>query len=201
MDINIIFPQPVLKHNLGRTLYQSELDIVNYHKNKTYKNVGNITSLNTKIFDDNFLEIKMVVEDTIDFYVKQIISPKDELSFYITQSWLNYTEPGEYHHQHEHPNSILSGVFYFNAEEEKDNITFYKSGYEQIYIESENWNLFNSKKWSIPIKTGDIILFPSYLSHMVETTASAGTRVSLAFNVFARGIFGRESGLTSLSIR
>jgi hypothetical protein len=33
---------------------------------------------------------------------------------YITQSWLNYTETNQYHHKHEHPNSLVSGVFYVN---------------------------------------------------------------------------------------
>ena len=49
--------------------------------------------------------------------------PKEELDFYITQSWINITKPDEFHHEHFHTNSIISGVFYISTEED-DAITF-----------------------------------------------------------------------------
>ena len=39
-----------------------------------------------------------------DLKYNKIVQP------YITQSWLNTTNQNEAHHQHEHPNSFLSGV-------------------------------------------------------------------------------------------
>ena len=37
----------------------------------------------------------------------------------ITQSWINFTKKGEYHHPHAHPNSLISGVFYVEADKDK----------------------------------------------------------------------------------
>ena len=46
--------------------------------------------------------------------------------------------------------------------------------------------MWNSESWWFPVKTGDVILFPSSLIHMVETKQGTNTRISLAFNVFIK---------------
>ena len=50
------------------------------------------------------------------------------------------------------------------------------------------------------VKTGDIVLFPSSLTHMVETKEGDNTRVSLAFNVFIKGTIGNNKQLTELKL-
>ena len=63
-------------------------------------------------------------------YFNKVLSITDEVTPYITQSWLNYTETKQFHHRHEHPNSIVSGVFYINCHEEFDKIKFFKKDYQ-----------------------------------------------------------------------
>ena len=46
--------------------------------------------------------------------------------------------------------------------------------------------------------TGDIFLFPSSLSHAVETKQGENTRISLSFNVFIKGTVGSNHDLTEL---
>jgi uncharacterized protein (TIGR02466 family) len=116
----------------------------------------------------------------------------------MTQSWLNFTKPGEFHHKHAHPNSLISGVYYFNADKENDKIYFYDDEYQRIKIQPKDWNYHNSKSWWYPVGTGDLVIFPSELTHMVDVTTSKETRISLAFNVFAKGVFGQEEHLTAL---
>jgi hypothetical protein len=45
-----------------------------------------------------------------------------------------------------------------------------------------------------------LILFPSSLTHMVQTVESEQTRISLAFNTFPVGHVGDEMDLTGLSL-
>jgi Rps23 Pro-64 3,4-dihydroxylase Tpa1-like proline 4-hydroxylase len=45
---------------------------------------------------------------------------------------------------------------------------------------------------------GDIVLFPSTLTHEVENVIADDTRVSLAFNSFIKGTFGDKGSLTEL---
>jgi len=198
--INGIFPTPIYMSKLDRELTKKELAFVDKSKLDFYKNDGNITSndnyiLNQKVFSSLKEDLYLRVED----YFKKVLSTTDAVTPYITQSWLNYTETNQYHHKHEHPNSLVSGVFYVNCHEEFDKIKFFrKDGYQTIKPETKDWNLYNSETWWFTVKTGDIILFPSSLTHMVETKEGDNTRISLAFNVFIKGTIGNNKNLTEL---
>lgn len=199
-NINGIFPTPIYTSKLNRELTKKELSFIDKIKSDCNKNEGNITSndsyiLNNKIFKDLKEELDLRVQD----YFDKIICPANDIAPYITQSWLNYTETNQYHHKHEHPNSLVSGVFYINCNEEFDKIKFFKKfNYQIIKPEVKDWNLWNSESWWFSIKTGDIILFPSSLTHMVETKQGDNTRISLAFNVFIKGTVGNNKQLTEL---
>jgi uncharacterized protein (TIGR02466 family) len=197
--INGIFPTPVYISKLDRELSKKELSFVDKSKLDFYKNEGNITSndnyiLNQKVFGSLKEDLYLRVED----YFKKVLSYTDAVTPFITQSWLNYTETNQYHHKHQHPNSLVSGVFYVNCHEEFDKIKFFKEDYKTIKPEIKDWNLYNSESWWFTVKTGDIILFPSSLTHMVETKEGDNTRISLAFNVFIKGTIGNNKNLTEL---
>jgi uncharacterized protein (TIGR02466 family) len=198
--INGIFPTPIYMSKLDRELNKKELTFVEKSKLDYYKNDGNITSndnyiLNQKVFSSLKEDLYLRVDD----YFKKILSTTNAVTPYITQSWLNYTETNQYHHKHEHPNSLVSGVFYVNCHEEFDKIKFFKKdAYQAIKPETKDWNLYNSETWWFTVKTGDIILFPSSLTHMVETKEGDNTRISLAFNVFIKGTIGNNKNLTEL---
>jgi uncharacterized protein (TIGR02466 family) len=197
--INGIFPTPIYMSKLDRELTKKELTFVEKSKLNFYRNEGNITSndnyiLNQKVFSSLKEDLYLRVQD----YFNKVLSTTDAVTPFITQSWLNYTETNQFHHKHAHPNSIVSGVFYINCHEEFDKIKFFNDGYKTIKPEVKDWNLYNSETWWFTVKTGDIILFPSSLTHMVETKEGDNTRISLAFNVFIKGTIGNNKNLTEL---
>jgi uncharacterized protein (TIGR02466 family) len=197
--VNGIFPTPVYMSKLDRDLTKKELSFIDTTKLDFYKNEGNITSndnyiLNQKVFSKLKEDLDLRVQD----YFNKVISTTDAVTPYITQSWLNYTETNQFHHKHAHPNSLVSGVFYINCHEELDKIKFFNDGYKTIKPEIKDWNLYNSESWWFTVKTGDIILFPSSLTHMVENKEGTNTRISLAFNVFIKGNIGNNKNLTEL---
>jgi uncharacterized protein (TIGR02466 family) len=199
--INGIFPTPIYISKLNRDLNKEELFFIDKTKLDVYKNQGNITSndnyiLNNKEFKNLKLDLDLKIQD----YFDKVILPANNITPYITQSWLNYTETNQYHHKHQHPNSLISGVFYINCHEEHDKIKFFNDNYKTIKLEIKDWNMWNSESWWFPVKTGDIILFPSSLTHMVETKQGDNTRISLAFNVFIKGTFGDNKALTELTL-
>jgi uncharacterized protein (TIGR02466 family) len=184
---------------LDRKLTPLELKFVDKSKKDFYKNDGNITSNNNYILDEKpFANIKKELHIRVQDYFDKVISPANNIKPYITQSWLNYTETNQYHHKHTHPNSLVSGVFYINCHEEHDKIKFFNDTYKTIKLEVKDWNLWNSETWWFSVKTGDVILFPSSLTHMVETKEGDNTRISLAFNVFIKGTVGNNKNLTEL---
>jgi uncharacterized protein (TIGR02466 family) len=197
--INGIFPTPIYISNLNRELANKELSFIAKTKLDIYKNEGNTTSndnyiLNHKVFKELKTDLDLRVQD----YFQKVISPTDAITPYITQSWLNYTETNQYHHKHAHPNSLVSGVFYINCHKEHDKIKFFNDRYQTIKPEVKDWNIWNSETWWFSVKTGDVILFPSSLTHMVETKQGDNTRISLAFNVFIKGTVGNNKNLTEL---
>ena len=198
-NINGIFPIPIYFSKLDRELTNKELSFVDKYKLDFYKNDGNITSTNNYILNEKpFANIKDELDLRIQDYFDKVISPSNNITPYITQSWLNYTETNQYHHKHAHPNSLVSGVFYINCHEEHDKIKFFNDNYKTIKLEVKDWNMWNSESWWYSVKTGDIILFPSSLTHMVETKQGDNTRISLAFNVFIKGTVGDNKSLTEL---
>ena len=56
-------------------------------------------------------------------------------------------------------------------------------------MEFEEYNPFNTLNCTISTNEGDLILFPSQLSHSTETNNSNEDRIILAFNVFLDGKF------------
>ena len=196
--INSIFPTPIYMSKLNRKLTPLELKFVEKNKKNHYKNDGNITSNNYILNEKPFLNIKKELDLRVKDYFEKVISSTDSTTPYITQSWLNYTETNQYHHKHAHPNSLVSGVFYINCHEEHDKIKFFDDKYKTIKLETKDWNLWNSESWWFPVKTGDIIMFPSSLTHMVENKEGTNTRISLAFNVFIKGTIGNNKNLTEL---
>ncbi len=200
-DIYNIFPIPVYMTKMDRGFTKQELNFVKEQKKHCNKNAGNINTKDTYILNrKEFKNIKKFLTKHCKNYLDTVICPHNDLELYITQSWLNYTEANQYHHKHEHPNSIVSGVLYFDSDVEKDKIFFTKADCPQIkpIIDNTKFNLWNSDTWFFPVETGKLIMFPSSTIHQVETKKGENTRISLAFNTFYKGTIGSDSALTEL---
>lgn len=201
-SIESIFPTPIYISNIDRPYTKQELEFVDQQKKICVANEGNTTTQNNYILKTKELKnINKFLEQHCQNYLQQVICPKNNVELYITQSWLNYTHKDQYHHKHEHPNSIISGVLYFNSDIQNDKILFTSNkGYEQIapITDDKKYNFWNSKTWFFPVQTGQLYLFPSSTTHQVETKQGNNTRISLAFNTFYKGTIGSNSDLTEL---
>ena len=198
-NFELLFPTPVLFSELGRDFTKEELDLVDKHSKKdmTNRNVGNVTSNNNYILNEpEFADLKKFVTEVINKYVQRVYKPKYPAEAYVTQSWLNYTAKGEFHHKHEHPNSFISGVLYIHTDPVKDKITFHRSGYKQFQLATDTFDIYNSDSWWFNVKTGGIVMFPSSLTHHVEDVVADDVRISLAFNSFIKGTLGDNRSLT-----
>jgi len=204
--IHSVFPTPVYITKRDTNLSpKEEKEIRKVVKEGVHRNVANTISDDFYIFNRKLKNIKQFCEKHIKSYVEQIIYPKEEaLDFYITQSWLNITRPGEHHHEHCHQNSIISGIFYISTEED-DKITFTDPNIKMkniLTIIPEKYNLWNSHKWFFPSVTNELILFPSLLNHQVIPNVKATTdRISLSFNTFAKGTFGEQGEPAELILK
>ena len=124
----------------------------------------------------------------------------------ISQSWVSRKQPGQHHTMHTHPNSLISGVFYYGEPSEKTPaIKFHKmqGGINQQVIQpavkpDKRSSKFAWKEFAVNFSPGLLLLFPSYLFHSVPTNESKTVRSSVAFNVVPKNKLGSEENLTEL---
>ena len=102
----------------------------------------------------------------------------------IVGSWFTNNRKYSSHEQHNHIPSIISGIYYVQAEENDAKITFH----DQNKISNWPWrvpsklNNLTKKIHSFTPKTGRLYLFPSYIEHCVEQQLSDNERISISFN-------------------
>lgn len=199
MNITALFPTPIGSVNFHRDLTDGELAFVHGQEKKV--NQGNMTSTNTDVLSHPELaELSEFITKSVDEYFEEMFRPKFDVKLRITQSWFNYSDPGQFHHKHSHSGSLVSGCFYPQADIDVDRIYFYQEGQETLPIEARDFNIYNSKSWWLSVGTGMLLLFPSSLVHMVQTVETPQTRISLAFNTFPVGQLGNPDTLTGLRV-
>ncbi len=89
--------------------------------------------------------------------------------------WATVHPNGGWHDLHTHPDHLLSGCYYLSTPPKSGNIIFYDPRGPSPPFDD---------KYFIHPREGDLVLFPSWLPHMVSpsTTSENDPRVSIAFN-------------------
>ena len=138
-------------------------------------------------------------KECIDDYCNTIINSDQRLV--ITQLWGNRNPKGSKHHEHVHPNSIISGVFYLRQDPKLPPIQFSKSNQHGMKLDPIKYNVYNSETFLLPCTAGELILFPSDLKHSVPINMGDEERISLSFNTFSIDALGSKENLTHLDLR
>ena len=159
----------------------------------------NRQSEDTFVLDNPLLSnIKAFIESKIYKFVKEVMNSNSDMV--ITQSWINKSGKGESHHEHVHPNSMVSGVWYPVINEQLPPIQFRSKAQRDVSLQCEKFNNFNSATFLLPMKMGELILFPSNLTHSVPANQSETERISLSFNTWCKGSLGDINSLTYLPL-
>lgn len=119
-------------------------------------------------------------------------------TFEITDMWSNILKPGENHKPHTHSNNILSGVFYVHSDMAAG-IQFFdpRPAAGVLNPQVKGFTKSNATAWELSSTTNRMILFPSWLQHLVPINKSKNNRISIAFNVMLRGIVGQSTDYQS----
>ena len=194
-----IFPIPALitkyEHSIEEEFkFIQNLRYIEQKENKNFKS------------DDTYLlkhkelsKLNNFFKESLNKFTKNIFHTKQRLV--VTQCWTNRNPPGSKHHEHVHPNSILSGVFYFRQSKTLPPIQFSKAVQESFKLNSEKYNILNSETFLLPMVDGELVLFPSSLRHSVPFNKGNETRYSMSFNTFCIDELGSRDSLTHLNIR
>ena len=89
------------------------------------KDNGNFRSDDSYLLRQEKLKnIKNFLGESVNKFTTNVLNSKQRLI--ITQCWANRNPKGSRHHEHVHPNSIISGVMYFQINENYHQYSFQK---------------------------------------------------------------------------
>lgn len=164
-------------------------------QNESY-NADNVSD--DKFILDKYPHLKKWILSEVNVYAKQALSCTNELR--ITQSWSIIGNSSLQIHQH--PNSIISGAYYINADQYSSPLTFAKPYVQQLKWETDQ-DLLQSQDWNWDVvnfypEIGKLILFPSYLGHGVVSNNRQSNRCVLSFNTWFSNPMGSIDSLTFL---
>ena len=193
MDILNLFPVPVIHRNIANLIDQQTLNdmLTTISKSDMLQNQGkNLYTYNRELLTTDYKDsaITQEIQKTLEFFVQQIYGePNSKIR--LTQSWLNFNPPGTNHLQHNHANSIVSGVLYLSVNDKTGSFKIYRPSAQQRMVigKTQEWNEYSSEFCRFTPVFGDLYVFPSTVVHGVDINESDITRVSLAFNSFYVG--------------
>lgn len=105
----------------------------------------------------------------------------------ITDSVLEVHQEGSFLAPHEYANCLYSGIYFINFDREQHSQLKFKRTiaspfYSIIQAPQTTQTAFNLLDTSVPYSEGDILIFPSNLSHGYESNTHAN-RITLSFNI------------------
>jgi len=106
----------------------------------------------------------------------------------LTNAWFNINDSRQCMNSEHVHSEVFSGVFYLLAPEESGKLKIKNPALNPLWkgcsLANEK-NNFTGESIKIEPEEGNIILFPSYLPHSVETNNHDEERISISFNLIA----------------
>lgn len=139
--------------------------------------------------NDSVRTLKARVEQLVFNVIGEIVlKDGSERSFnLLCDGWANVCRPGNYNVVHTHPNAMWSLVYYINAGRPDPSVPY--SGALELLDPRESANYLQIQntildgRTFVENKPGRMVLFPSWVKHMVHPFVGEGTRISIATNV------------------
>ena len=158
----------------------------------------NNISVDLNMFErKGFEQIKeTLVEESVSYMVNAhgFRLGKDFSGLKITNSWANATAPGQCHHEHTHPFSIVSGVLFLDDNPDNLNLTLdaYLPSIPHYIPRKSNHVTLKALMPEGTTLSKHLILFLSNTGHYVEPVEDTSNEIrrTLSFNTFWTGAVG-----------
>ena len=106
----------------------------------------------------------------------------------LTHAWMNINDTRQCMNAEHVHGDVFSGVFYLQAPDESGKLALRNPAINRMwtgcYLASKK-SEFTAESINIKPVEGNILLFPSYLPHSVETNNHDEERISISFNLIA----------------
>ena len=145
--------------------------------------------------------LKKFITEKAEKYKHDVLGIKDQI--YLTQSWSTINTTNAFHKPHFHPNTFISVVYF--AQCKSGPLIFYLSPTSlrecfNFQYTPHKYTPYNSLKWELSLKSGDIVLFPGHLIHGSSPNQSPESRIIVGANFFIKGTLGSKKEVSLLTI-
>ena len=200
ITVDNILACPLLISTTDFRLTKKEMDTV-INSGFSTKDGLSVTT-NTNLLKESGLErIQSFMVTFTKTFVREALKITNE--FYLTTSWATSNIKGSSHPRHNHPNTLLSALYYAEAESgdlvllnDRDNM-FPNFGFKWNILET---NSFNTTEWTIPVRTGHVVIFPGWMNHYSTPNLNDKPRIALGANFFTRGNFGSSNTIDNIEV-
>jgi len=106
----------------------------------------------------------------------------------LTSAWLNINDTRQCMNREHVHGDVFSGVFYLQAPDESGKLVLQNPAINRMWNGCDltlQKNQFTAESIGVEPVEGNILLFPSYLPHSVETNNHDEERISISFNLIA----------------
>ena len=106
----------------------------------------------------------------------------------LTSAWINVNDSRQCMNSEHVHGEVFSGVFYLQAPEESGKLVLQNPAINRMWKGCQltgQKNQFTGESIRIEPVEGNILLFPSYLPHSVDTNNHDEERISISFNIIA----------------
>lgn len=101
----------------------------------------------------------------------------------LANSWINIQNKNSTLSMHSHPDSIISGALYLKVDKNSSKIYFYNPNPYLNMVNISKQTEFTCENYFFTPKTGDLLLFPSWLKHGSNNEKNnSKERIVLSFN-------------------
>ena len=124
--------------------------------------------------------LSQYVDKHVRNYVMSIRASEHKRVF-LSHSWFNITRDNTFQDWHQHQDSVISGVYYYQTSGDDGDIVFESPNpYEalELFPSGELVHKYVAYKPAV----GKIIIFPGWLRHKVEKNITENPRISFSFN-------------------
>lgn len=192
MNIESIFPAP-----LGIDVI--EKDYSNLAKEyKFEENILTDRKISTANLHENpdWQELANDLTNCVNKYAKALDWTTD---FWISTMWLNYFDPGQKIHIHNHANSCLTLVYYIDDVSPFGGTSLFKpqSGADSWSMPGQI-NQYTADEWRPSCSKGTVLIFPSYIKH--TSRVQAEPRYTVSANLLPN-VSGVEGGVSYLKLK
>ena len=154
-------------------------------------------SVDINVLENNF----KFLFDPIDEIVSEVMSQMEFKEYKIFTSWMSKTTMGYRHGlDHSHGNSFFSGVLYLTDKASPILFRHPLPWRHQVKFGDKNDGLLTSNQYVMFPKKGDIVLFPSFVQHLIMPHKDPLIRYSIAFNIHPTGQYGTKDNTINVSI-